>query len=198
MRSRLAGARLFEHACGTAASGARSSRLSPRPSVGALSPSMPLAFRRPSTPTIGMIANSAFTSSGRPSSDEPPADNAAGDAHLFSGFATASSGVAMSGAARQVRTAERLIGLIGAGAKPSAAVSASNMASAPGARRFPGNYRRNRGAHAGACKKKPASCVLSYLCPSHANEQKASWQLQAESRDPCNAECKKRLASFLI
>ena len=128
MRSRLAGARLFEHACGTAASGAKSSRLSPRPSVGALAPSTPLAFRRPSTPTIGMIANSAFTSSGRPSSEEPPADTTAGDAHLFSGLAKASSGVAMSGAARQTRTAERLLGLIGAGVKPSAAVSASNMA----------------------------------------------------------------------
>ena len=117
---------------------------------------MPLAFRRPSTPTIGMIANSAFTSSGRPSSDEPPADTTAGDAHLFSGLAKASSGVAMSGAARQARTAERLIGLIGAGAKPSAAVSASNMALRARSGRFPGNYRWNRGT----CKQ-PASFLIS-------------------------------------
>ena len=164
MRSRLAGARLFEHACGTAASGARSSRLSPRPSVGALSPSMPLAFRRPSTPTIGMIANSAFTSSGRPSSEEPPADTTAGDAHLFSGLATASSGVAMSGAARQARTAERLIGLIGAGAKPSAAVSASNMALRARSGRFPGNYRWNRGTCGAVGKKRPA-CFPTTYCP---------------------------------
>ena len=85
---------------------------------------MPLDLRRPSTPTMGMIANSAFTSRGRSSRGEPPAAAAAG-AHLFSGLATASSGEAMSGAAREGRTAERLIGL--AGAKPSAAPTASNM-----------------------------------------------------------------------
>ena len=117
-------ARAFEHAGGTAASGPRSSRVSPRPTVGASEPSMPLDLRRPSTPTMGMIANSAFTSRGRSSRGEPPAAAAAG-AHLFSGLATASSGEAMSGAAREGRTAERLIGL--AGAKPSAAPTASNM-----------------------------------------------------------------------
>ena len=73
-------------------------------------------------------------------SDEPPADDAAAGAHLFSGLATASSGLTISGAARQPRTAERLIGLIGAGAKPSAAVSASNMALRARSGRFPGNY----------------------------------------------------------
>ena len=116
----------FDHDGGTA-SGPRSSRVSPRPSVGASVPSMPLDLRRPSTPTMGMIANSAFTSRGRSSSGEPPAAAAAG-AHLFSGPATASSGVAMSGAAREGRTAERLNGL--AGAKPSAAPTASSMAQA--------------------------------------------------------------------
>ena len=115
---------------------------------------MPLDLRRPSTPTMGMIANSAFTSRGRSSRGEPPAAAAAG-AHLFSGLATASSGEAMSGAAREGRTAERLIGL--AGAKPSAAPTASNMVA-----------RKDPAASCGAersksCQRATSSYLLSAL-----------------------------------
>jgi hypothetical protein len=124
---------------------------------------MPLDLRRPSTPTMGMIANSAFTSRGRSSRGEPPAAAAAG-AHLFSGLATASSGEAMSGAAREGRTAERLIGL--AGAKPSAAPTASNMVG-------PGRIRQRaavpRGAnpanvHAATCFP---PCGISLITPGN-------------------------------
>lgn len=142
MAARARARAVFDHDGGTAASGPRSSRVSPRPSVGASVPSMPLDLRRPSTPTMGMIANSAFTSRGRSSSGEPPAAAAAG-AHLFSGPATASSGVAMSGAAREGRTAERLNGL--AGAKPSAAPTASSMAQQAGSDELSSDRRENAG-----------------------------------------------------
>lgn len=125
---------------------------------------MPLDLRRPSTPTMGMIANSAFTSRGRSSRGEPPAAAAAG-AHLFSGLATASSGEAMSGAAREGRTAERLIGL--AGAKPSAAPTASNMvarkdpAASCGAER---SKSRQRGAAPLVCTP---PCGISLITPGN-------------------------------